>query len=411
MLDVERIRQDFPVLNRKKLIYMDNGATTQKPRAVIDRITEYYTSENSNIHRSCYLLSILASEKYDEARRTVAGLIGVADPAEIIFTKGATESFNLLSYVMAEGMLNGRDNVVVTELEHHSNYLTWQHACRLSEAEFRVARADGAGRLDLEDFRQKVDGHTKLVAITMASNVTGQAPPLEEIIQIAKSAGAMVLLDATQAVQHRKMDVKALDCDFLAFSGHKAYGPMGTGVLYGKARLLEQLPPFMYGGDMVETVGDTENTYKAAPYKWEAGTVNVADILGLEAAVKYLLASGLDDIKEYENSLGAYLLERVKHLDGYRVLGEVKNSTILSFVPEFCSPYDIGVMLAANNIAIRTGKHCAYPYLRRLGADSTCRLSMAFYNTIGEIDLVVDTLASIRRLADKQRIYHDTAAR
>lgn len=411
MLDVERIRQEFPVLNRKKLIYMDNGATTQKPWAVIDRITEYYTNENSNIHRSCYLLSILASEKYDEARRTVAGLIGAADPAEIIFTKGATESFNLLSYVMAEGILNGRDNVVVTELEHHSNYLTWQHACRLSEAEFRVARADGAGRLDLEDFRQKVDGHTKLVAITMASNVTGQAPPVEEITQIAKSAGAMVLLDATQAVQHRKIDVKALDCDFLVFSGHKAYGPMGTGVLYGKARLLEQLPPFMYGGDMVETVGDTKNTYKAAPYKWEAGTVNVADILGLEAAVKYLLASGLDDIKEYENSLGGYLLERMKRLDGYRVLGEVKNSTILSFVPEFCSPYDIGVMLAANNIAIRTGKHCAYPYLRRLGADSTCRLSMAFYNTIGEIEQVVDTLSAIRRLADKQRIYHDTAAR
>lgn len=411
MLDVGRIREDFPVLNRKKLIYMDNGATTQKPFAVIDRITDYYKNENSNIHRSCYLLSILASEKYDEARRTVAGMIGAADPAEIIFTKGATESFNLLSYVLAEGRLKAGDNVVSTELEHHSNYLTWQHACRLSGAQFRVALADGRGRLDMEDLRGKVDRGTKLVAVTMASNVTGEIPPIEEIVRIAHRAGAMVMLDATQAVQHQHIDVQALDCDFLAFSGHKAYGPMGTGVLYGKAGLLAGLPPFLYGGDMVEAVEEPENTYKAAPYKWEAGTVNVADILGLEAAVNYLQAIGLDDIKIYETSLGRYLGERLRGLEGYRTVGEVSDSTILSFVPEFCSPYDIGVMLAANNIAIRTGKHCAYPYMRRLGAESSCRLSMAFYNTEEEIDEVVDTLSSIRRLADRRRIYHDPAVR
>lgn len=411
MLDVGKMREDFPVLNRKKLIYMDNGATTQKPWAVINRITDYYKSENSNIHRSCYLLSILASEKYDEARRTVAGLIGASAPAEVIFTKGATESFNLLAYVLAEGKLGDRDNVVATELEHHSNYLTWQHACRLSGAEFRVALADNTGRLDMEDLRSKVDRHTKLVAVTMASNVTGETPPVEEVIGIARQAGALVVLDATQAVQHQKIDVKALDCDFLAFSGHKAYGPMGTGVLYGKAELLAELPPFMYGGDMVEAVGKPENTYKDAPYKWEAGTVNVADILGLEAAVKYLQDAGLDHIREYESALGMYLGRRMGRLDGYRLVGAVKDSTILSFVPEFCSPYDIGVMLAANNIAIRTGKHCAYPYMRRLGFESSCRLSMAFYNTKEEIDEVVDTLSSIRRLADRRKIYHDPAAR
>ncbi|MBQ5903514.1 MAG: cysteine desulfurase [Alistipes sp.] len=394
MFDVEQIRKEFPILDRevygRKLVYLDSGATAQKPEAVLRVVDQLHRELNANIHRGVHYLSEQATELYEEARAEVARFVGAAEKEEIVFTAGATASINLVAYAWSEKFLQAGDNILVSELEHHSNIVPWQLAAERKGAEIRVLPFDDEGRLEIEQLPELLDARTKLVAVTQASNTLGTRPDLKPIIEAAHAVGAVVLVDGCQGVVHGGVDVQALDCDFYAFSGHKLYGPTGIGVLYGKRELLEAMPPFMGGGDMVDRVSFEKTTYAPVPLKFEAGTANYIGAIGLAEAMRFLRSLDMEAVEAHEQELLRYATEQLQRIEGLRIYGTTPNKcAILSFNVEGVHGYDMGMILDKLGIAIRTGQHCAEPVMHHFGVQGMCRASLALYNTREEIDALV----------------------
>lgn len=393
-MNVESIRRDFPLLQRsvngKPLTYLDSGATAQKPERVIEAVNRMHREQNANIHRGVHLLSAEATELYEQARERVRSFIGAAAREEVIFTAGATASINTVAYAWSEKFLHAGDNIVISEMEHHSNIVPWQVVAERRGAEIRVLPFDEEGRLMTERLDTLLDERTRMVAVTQASNTLGTRPDLRPIIDKAHAVGAHVMVDGCQGVVHGGVDVEALDCDFYAFSGHKLYGPTGIGVLYGKQELLEQMPPFLCGGDMVDRVSFERTTYAPLPLKYEAGTANFIGAIGLGEAIEYLRGFDLHEVEEYERDLTRYAEEQLQRIDGLRIYGTTENKcSIISFNVEGVHHYDLGMILDKLGIAIRTGQHCAEPVMTHYGVTGMCRASIAMYNTREEMDALV----------------------
>jgi cysteine desulfurase/selenocysteine lyase len=392
-LDIKAIRQDFPILstvvNGKSLVYLDNAATTQKPRAVIDAITNYYSNQNANVHRGVHHLSQIATEAFEETRHTVQRHINAPSAKEIIFTRGTTDSINLVAATFS-GFISAGDNIVISAIEHHSNIVPWQLLAERTGAELRIIPANERGELELDGLAKILDSRTRLVAVNHISNTLGSINPIEEIIAKAHACGAAVLIDGAQALPHLKVDVQALDVDFYAFSAHKVYGPTGVGVLYGKAAWLQKLPPYQGGGEMIKEVSLQKSTWADLPHKFEAGTPNIEGVIAFKAALDYVNAIGLDLIANYENELLAYGTEKLNAIDGLRIIGTAhKKASVISFIVDEIHPYDIGMILDKLGIAVRTGHHCTQPIMEQFGIPGTVRASFAFYNTLEEIDMLV----------------------
>ena len=402
-LDVERIRRDFPILDQtihgKKLVYLDNAATSQKPRAVIDAIVRYYQHDNANIHRGVHTLSMRATEAHDEARETVRRFIQAADANEIIFVRGATEAVNLVAETYGRANVGEGDEVLITAMEHHSNIVPWQMLCEEKRAHLRVIPIDDAGVLDLDAYEKLLTPRTRIVAVAHVSNALGTVNPLRKIIQLAHAHDIPVLVDGAQAVPHMPVDVQALGCDFYAFSGHKVYGPTGIGVLYGKEELLAEMPPYQGGGDMISSVTFEKTTYNVVPYKFEAGTPDIAGAIGLGAALEYVTRLGIDHIAAHGQELLAYATEKVGAIDGVRLIGTAPHRVgVLSFVLDNVHPHDLGTILDRDGIAIRTGHHCAQPVMDRFKIPATARASFAVYNTKEEVDALVEGIRAAREV-------------
>ena len=392
--DVARIRDDFPILeqtvNGKPLVYLDNAATSQKPQAVIDALVRYYTTTNSNVHRGVHTLSQRATDDYEEARRKVQRFINAADDREIIFVRGTTEGINLVAQTFGRQNVQEGDEIIISAMEHHSNIVPWQILCEEKGAKLRVVPINDAGELLLDEYGKLLNQRTKLVSIVHVSNALGTINPVKKIVDMAHAQGVPVLLDGAQAAPHCPVDVSDLDCDFYAFSGHKVYGPTGIGILYGKAELLEAMPPYQGGGEMIKSVTFEKTIYNTLPHKFEAGTPNIAGPIGLGAAIDYVTDLGLDRISAYEQQLLEYGTKMLTGLSNVRMIGTAKEkSGILSFVMEGVHPHDIGTILDTQGIAVRTGHHCAQPVMERYGLSATARASLAFYNTKEEIDALV----------------------
>ena len=391
MFDVNTIRKDFPILSRqvngKPLIYLDSGATAQKPECVIETVNRMHREQNANIHRGVHHLSEEATSLYEQARERVRVYIGAAAREEIIFTAGATASINTVAYAWGEKFLHSGDNIIVSEMEHHSNIVPWQLIAQRKGVELRVLPFEEDGRLMIEKLDELLDRKTRLVAVTQASNTLGTRPDLKTIIDKAHSAGAVVMVDGCQGVVHGGVDVEALDCDFYAFSGHKLYGPTGIGVLYGKSEWLLRMPPFLCGGDMVDRVSFERTTYAPLPLKFEAGTSNYIGAIGLGEAINYLQTLDLKAVEEYEKSLTAYATELLSSVEGLRIYGTTEDKcSIVSFNVEGVHPYDMGMILDKLGIAVRTGQHCAEPVMAHYGITGMCRASLAMYNTREEVE-------------------------
>ncbi len=401
--DVERVRADFPILatevHGKPLVYLDNAATSQKPRAVIDAIMRYYQGTNANVHRGVHHLSEVATEDYEGARRTVQQFINAPHIHEIIFVRGTTEGINLVAQTFGRTRIGAGDEVLITGLEHHSNIVPWQILCQEKGAKLRVAPINDDGELLLDEFAKLLGPKTKLAAVTHVSNALGTINPLKRMIELAHSHGVPVLVDGAQAVPHMKVDVQALDCDFYTFSGHKVYGPTGIGVLYGKTALLESMPPYQGGGDMISSVTFDKTTYNKLPYKFEAGTPDIAGVIGLGAALKYVNSLGIENIGAHEHDLLEYATQKLLAIPGVRIIGTAKEkAAVISFVIEGAHPHDIGTILDQEGIAIRTGHHCSQPIMDRFGIPATARASFAMYNTRAEIDALVRGIAKVREV-------------
>ena len=393
-LDLARIRADFPILaeriNGKPLVYLDNGATSQKPQVVLDAIVNYYTHMNANIHRGVHTLSVRATEAHDAARQTVRKFLNAADTREIIFVRGATEAINLVAQTYGRGHVGAGDEVLITAMEHHSNIVPWQILCEEKGARLKVAPINDRGELMLDEFAKLIGPRTKIVAVTHVSNALGTVVPLRQVIDIAHRGGVPVLVDGAQAVPHFAVDVQALDCDFYAFSGHKVYGPTGIGVLYGKRALLDAMPPYQGGGDMISSVTFAKTTYNDLPFKFEAGTPDIAGAIALGAALDYITNLGMDRIAAHESELLAYATDAVGAIPGIRLIGTAHDRAgVLSFLLDNVHPHDLGTILDREGIAIRTGHHCAQPVMERFGIPATARASFAVYNTKEEIDALV----------------------
>ncbi len=396
----EKLRQDFPALRQKvrgkPLIYLDNAATSQKPQAVIDTITRYYLSENSNVHRGVHFLSDVATQAYETARTRVRQFLNAAHDREIIFTRGTTESINLVAHSFGRSRLRAGDEILISAMEHHSNIVPWQMVCEEKGARLRVIPINDAGELILEEYERLVSDRTKLVSVVYVSNALGTINPVRQIIALAHRRGIPVLLDGAQAAPHLRVDVQELDCDFYAFSGHKLFGPTGIGILYGKTDLLEAMPPYQGGGDMISAVTFEKTIYNSLPYKFEAGTPHIAGAIGLGAAIDYVQRIGLDRIAAYENDLLAYGTELLSALPGLRIIGAAREKAgVLSFVLEGIHAHDIGTILDHEGIAIRAGHHCAMPVMKRFGVPATARASLAFYNTREELDALAKGLHKV----------------
>jgi len=401
--DERRIREDFPILQQtvhgKPLVYLDNAATTQKPRAVLDALIAYYSEDNANVHRGVHLLSERATQAFEDARVTVQRFINAASAHEIVFTRNATEGINLVAQTFARTRLGPGDEVVISAMEHHSNIVPWQMVCEEKGASLRVIPITDEGTLQLEEYERLLGPRTKLVAIVHLSNVLGTINPVQQMIATAHRRGVPVLIDGSQATHHMTVDVQALDADFYVFTGHKLYGPTGIGVLYGKERLLEEMPPYQGGGDMIKSVTFEKTTYNALPYKFEAGTPNIAGAIGLAAAVDYVTGIGRDRISAHERELLAYGTAELSEVPGLTLIGTaVEKSSVLSFVMDGVHPHDIGTIVDQEGVAIRTGHHCAQPLMQRLGIPATARASLALYNTREEIDALVAALHKVRQL-------------
>ena len=392
--DVARIREDFPILkqtvNGKPLVYLDNAATSQKPQAVIDALTGYYTTKNSNVHRGVHTLSQLATDDYEAARSKVQRFINAGDDREIIFVRGATEGINLVAQSFGRQHVREGDEIVISAMEHHSNIVPWQILCEEAGAKLRVIPMNDAGELLLDEYDKLLNQRTKLVSIVQVSNALGTINPVKQMVEMAHAQGIPVLLDGAQAVPHCPVDVRDLDCDFYVFSGHKVFGPTGIGILYGKAERLEAMPPYQGGGEMIKSVTFEKTIYNVLPHKFEAGTPNIAGSIGLGAAIDYVADLGIDRIAAYEHSLLEYGTELLSGLSNVRMIGTAKEkSSILSFVMDGVHPHDIGTILDAEGIAVRTGHHCAQPVMERFGLSATARASLAYYNTKEDIDALV----------------------
>jgi len=396
-LNVEQIRKDFPILQqqvyKKPLIYMDNGATTQKPRVVIDTLRDIQEKQNSSIHRGIHYLSEQMTSRYEDARETVRSFINAASTREIVFTSGATGSINAIAFSFGEKYVKEGDEILVSEMEHHSNIVPWQMLCQRKGAKLKVLPFDDMGELKLEELDSLLNPRTRLVALTHASNSMGTINPVKEVIRQAHERNIPVLLDGAQMVQHGAVDVRELDCDFYVFSSHKIYGPTGSGVLYGKETLLEELPPYQGGGDMVDQVTFDGTTYNELPFKFEAGTTHFTGAIGLAAALNYLRSLGMEKIDGYEQELTVYTRKKLEEIEELKLYGESENRiSVFSFLLGNIHPYDAGMILDKMGIAVRTGTHCTQPVMDHFGISGTIRASLVFYNTTEEVDQLVEGL-------------------
>ena len=401
MYDVSEIRKDFPILGQtvygKPLIYLDNAATTQKPQCVIDAITEAYTNVNANVHRGVHFLSQKATEQYEAARLTVRSFINAKHPHEVIFTRGTTESINLVAYSFGETFLSEGDEVIVSTMEHHSNIVPWQLLAERKGIRLRVIPLTSDARLDIDAYKALFSEKTRLVSITHTSNVLGVTNPVKEFIEIAHSHNVPVLIDAAQSIPHKKVDVQELDADFLVFSGHKIYGPTGIGVLYGKEELLNRMKPYQGGGEMIQTVRFEKTTFNELPYKFEAGTPDYVGAMALAKALDYVTAIGIENIAAHEQMLTRYTLERLQQIPGMRIFGNPDGSAI-SFLVGDIHPADLGTLLDRLGIAIRTGHHCAQPLIDHFGIPGTVRASFAMYNTTEEADILIAGITRVMKM-------------
>ena len=394
------IRSQFPILDQqvygKPLVYLDNAATTQKPQCVIDTLCRYYTTLNSNIHRGAHYLAAQATEAYEQTRRVVQQFINARQSHEIVFTRGTTESINLVASAFGQQFLRQGDEVIVSAMEHHSDIVPWQLACERQGARLRVIPFSDEGVLDLQTYRQLFNEHTRIVAVNHVSNTLGTVNPIADIVGIAHNHNIPVLVDGAQAISHMKVDVQALGCDFYCFSGHKMYGPMGVGVMYGREELLEQLPPYQGGGEMIKEVTFERTTYNELPFKFEAGTPSVGDVLGLRSAIEFMQQTGIDTIAAHEKELTDYATQQLLQIDNMRLFGTAPLKTsVISFLIGNAHPYDVGTLLDKLGIAVRTGHHCTQPIMDRYGIPGTVRASFAVYNTRQEVDTLISALRRI----------------
>ncbi len=398
--DVERVRRDFPIfeqkINGKPLIYLDNAATSQKPEVVLDALRQYYVTDNANVHRGVHTLSVRATAAYERARGKAQQFIGAARREEIVFVRGATEAINLVAQTYGATHVGPGDEILVSTMEHHSNIVPWQMLCEQKGATLRVAPIDDHGELMVNEYVKLLGPRTKLVAITHVSNALGTINPLPELIELAHEHGAVVVVDGAQAVPHLPVDVQSLDCDFYAVAGHKCFGPTGVGVLYGKFDLLDSLPPYQGGGEMIKSVTFEKTTYNDLPHRFEAGTPNIAGAIAFGAAIDYVTTLGLSTIAAYEDDLLTYATQSLEAIPEVRLIGTAKHKTaVLSFVIDGVHPHDAGTILDQEGIAIRTGHHCAQPVMARFGVPATCRASLAFYNTREELDALVSGVRKV----------------
>lgn len=396
---LEEIRKDFPILQKlihgKPLCYLDNAATTQKPQAVIDSLVEYYSSMNANIHRAVHHLSEVSTKAFEDSRKKIQSFINAKSEKEIIFTKGTTDSINLVANTLGRNIKDG-DEIIISGMEHHSNIVPWQILRDQKNINIKIIPLNDKGEIILEEFEKLITKKTKLVSVVYVSNSLGTVNPVEEIISTAHKYNVPVLIDAAQAIQHIKIDVQKLDCDFLAFSGHKIYGPTGIGVLYGKQNLLESLPPFLGGGDMISKVTFEETTYNELPYKFEAGTSNIADAIGLGIAIDYVKNIGLDAIAAHEAEVLKYATEKLSEVPGLKIIGQAENKcSVISFVFDKIHPHDVGTFLDFEGVAVRTGHHCTQPVMQRYNIPATTRASFALYNNKEEVDVLAAGLIKI----------------
>ena len=402
-LDVERIRKDFPILHQevhgRPLVYLDSAATSQKPQVVIDALADYYARDNANVHRGVHRLSERATEAYEGARARIQRFFNAAHPREIIFVRGTTEGINLVAQTYGRRTVGPGDEVVITALEHHSNIVPWQMLCEEKGAVLRVVPIGDAGEVDVDAYERLLGGRTRLVAVAHVSNALGTVVPVKRMIEAAHRRGIAVLVDGAQAAPHLRVDVRDLDCDFYTFSGHKTYGPTGIGVLYGKTELLEAMPPFLGGGDMIKSVSFEKTVYNDLPYKFEAGTPDIAGAIGLGAALQYLEGLGLDRIAAHEHALLVYGTERLSSLPGLRLVGTAREkASVLSFLVEGVHAHDVGSILDREGIAVRTGHHCAMPVMTRFDIAATTRASLGLYNRAVDIDALMEGLARVREI-------------
>ncbi|GIW14145.1 MAG: cysteine desulfurase [Tepidiforma sp.] len=410
MLDVRRIRQDFPILrqqvNGRPLVYLDNAATTQKPRQVIEALVRYYETSNANIHRGIHTLATRATEQYEDARRKVARFIGARGPEEVVFTRNATEAINLVARAWGDEHIGEGDEIVLTLMEHHSNIVPWQLLARRKGATLRYAGITDDGKLDLDELRRLIGPQTKLVAVTHMSNVLGTINPVADIAEMAHRAGALLLVDGAQSVPHLPVDVQALGADFLAFSAHKMLGPTGVGVLWARAELLEAMPPFLGGGDMIAVVRPESSTWAELPHKFEAGTPNIADVIAFGAAVDYLEGIGMSNVRRHEEELTELALERLRRVAGVRIFGPSSASErggVVSFAMEAAHPHDVATIADGHGVAIRAGHHCAQLLMRALGVPATSRASFSIYNDVDDIEALVEALEGVNRVFGEGR--------
>ncbi len=401
---VNEVRQDFPILNRlvndKPLVYLDNAATSQKPRQVIEALNKYYTFDNANIHRGLYFLSELATDQYETARLKVKEFINALSASEIIFVRGATEAINLVASTLCRaGIFKNGDEIIISHMEHHANIVPWQLLCDRKDIKLKVIPINDNGELDLDAFKTLITSKTKLVSVVHISNTLGTINPVKKIIDIAHSKGIPVLIDGAQSVPHVKVDLQELDADFFVFSGHKVFAPTGIGVLYGKTEYLEMMPPYQGGGSMIRTVTFEKTTYDDLPGKFEAGTPNIAGAIGLGAAIDYMNSFDRNELTLHEDSLLKYATEELNKIEGLRIIGNAKDkASVISFVIEGIHPYDIGTIIDTDGIAIRTGHHCTQPIMDRYNLPATSRASFSFYNTEEEVDKLVKGLLKVKKM-------------
>ncbi len=403
LLDLKAVRADFPILGQrvhgKPLVYLDNAASAQKPQAVIDAVNSYYAHSNANVHRGVHRLSQRATDLYEGARETVRDFVNADHTREIVFVRGTTEAINLVAHSYGWDHVQQGDEILISTMEHHSNIVPWQLFCELRGARLKVVPIDDHGQLVMEEYERLLGPRTRLVSLTHVSNSLGTINPMAEIIELAHARNVPVLVDGAQAAPHLPIDVQALDCDFYCFSSHKVFGPTGVGVLYGKARWLKSMRPYQGGGDMISSVSFEKTTFNGLPYKFEAGTPNIAGVVGLAAALDYVREAGLDRIGAHEHALLEYGTEALESIDGVRLIGTARHkAAVLSFVMEGVHPHDIGTIVDAEGIAIRTGHHCAQPVMQRFGVPATARASLALYNTREEIDALVQALRKVRKV-------------
>lgn len=399
-INVEEIRKEFPILhqkvNGKDLVYLDNAATNQKPKRVIDALIEYYTGYNANIHRGIHTLAEKATKAYEATRETAKDFINAASTEEIIFTRGVTEGINLVAATYGRAFLNEGDEVIVSTIEHHSNIVPWQLICEQKKANLVVIPVTDSGELKMDVYKSLLSNRTKIVAVNHASNSLGTINPIKEIIQLAHNVGAVVLIDGAQAGAHLNIDVQDFDCDFYCLSSHKMYGPTGTGILYGKKSLLEKMPPYHGGGEMIKEVTFEKTTYNDLPYKFEAGTPNIGDVVAFRHAMEFILDIGRENIAAHEHELLVYATEKISKLKGVKIIGQAKNKVgVLAFTVQGIHHFDIGQMLDARGIAVRTGHHCTQPLMECYGIEGTVRASFSVYNTKKEVDQLVEGLERI----------------